>query len=78
MKLSVIIVNYNVKYFLEQCLYSVQKSLEAIESELVVVDNHSTDNSMDYLQPRFPGVKFIFNEENMGFARACYKGAAMA
>ncbi|HEY0356442.1 MAG TPA: glycosyltransferase, partial [Flavisolibacter sp.] len=78
MKLSVIIVNYNVKYFLEQCLYSVQKSLEGIESELVVVDNHSTDNSMDYLQPRFPGVKFIVNEENMGFARACNKGAAMA
>ena len=45
MQLSVIILNYNVRYFLEQCLYSVQKALEGIEGEIIVIDNASTDDS---------------------------------
>ena len=45
MKLSVIIVSFNVKYFLEQCLYSVEKALSLIESEVIIVDNNSVDGS---------------------------------
>lgn len=70
MILSVIIVNYNVKYFLEQCLYSVEKALGEVDSEIFVVDNHSSDGSIAYLRPAFPRVKFIVNEDNHGFARA--------
>lgn len=78
MKLSIIIVNYNVRYFLEQCLYSVRKAVAGLEAETIVVDNHSTDSSLAYLQPRFPEVKFIANTENTGFARACNLGAEKA
>ena len=78
MQISVIIVNYNVKHFLEQCLYSVQKALLGVESEVMVIDNNSTDNSLSYLQPRFPGIEFIFNSENLGFAKACNQGLARA
>lgn len=70
MRLSVIIVNYNVKYFLEQCLYSVLKACKNIESEIIVVDNDSTDGSRNYLEPRFPEVKFVWNSSNQGFAKA--------
>ena len=59
-----------MKYFLEQCLYSVIKACEKVNAEIWVVDNHSTDGSREYLSPVFPGVQFIWNEENMGFARA--------
>ena len=70
MKLSVVIVNYNVKYFLEQCLVSVLKATEDITSEIFVVDNASSDDSLEYLIPRFPKVRFIENKENVGFSRA--------
>lgn len=72
MILSVIIVSYQVKYFLEQCLFSVEKALRSIDggTEIIVVDNHSTDGTLEYLQPRFPGVKFIVLPDNQGFARA--------
>jgi len=70
MTLSVIIVNYNVRYFLELCLRSTEKALEGIESEIIVVDNHSSDESVSYLQPKFPGIRFIANRENVGFSRA--------
>ena len=70
MKLSVIIVNYNVRILLEACLKSVEKALTGIEGEIFVVDNHSSDDSVAYLEPRFPKVHFIANKENMGFARA--------
>jgi O-antigen biosynthesis protein len=76
MQLSVIIVNYNVKLFLEQCLCSVKKAVKNIEAEIIVVDNHSADNSVEYLQPLFPGVRFLCNNENRGFARACNQGLA--
>jgi GT2 family glycosyltransferase len=70
MVVSVIIVSYQVKYFLEQCLFSVEKALKGIEgSEIIVVDNHSQDGSVEYLQSRFPGIKFIACEENLGFSR---------
>jgi GT2 family glycosyltransferase len=70
MKLSVVIVNYNVKYYLEQCLMSVFQSTLKNDMEVFVVDNNSTDGSIDYLRLRFPDVKYICNVENMGFARA--------
>ena len=70
MKLSVVIVSYNVRQLLEQCLRSVEKALEGIEGEVFVVDNCSRDDSVAYLQPLFPQVHFIANSENVGFARA--------
>jgi GT2 family glycosyltransferase len=70
MKLSIVIVNYNIKYFLEQCLDSVIRAIRHIESEVFVVDNASSDNSVAYLAPKFPQVVFIANRENAGFSRA--------
>lgn len=69
-KISIIIVNYNVKYFLEQCLLSVRAASTGLDAEVFVVDNHSTDGSVDYLQPKFPEVVFIENQDNPGFAKA--------
>ncbi|HLY69534.1 MAG TPA: glycosyltransferase family 2 protein [Puia sp.] len=76
--LSIIIVNYNVKYFLEQCLCSVRKAIEKMEAEIIVVDNHSTDGSMEYLESKFPGVRFIANKENQGFGKANNKASLFA
>jgi len=76
--LSVIIVNYNVRYFLEQCLHSVQKAMEGIPGEIIVIDNHSADGSMDYLPPLFPGIRFIAQPENLGFSKANNLGWRMA
>jgi GT2 family glycosyltransferase len=70
MKLSIVIVNYNVKYFLEQCLLSVRAAIDGMEAEVFVVDNHSTDGSVSYLHGKFPEVIFIENKENRGFAVA--------
>jgi GT2 family glycosyltransferase len=70
MELSIIIVNYNVKYFLEQCLLSVIKACGATDTEILVVDNNSTDGSREYLSAKFPSVKFYWNKENPGFGRA--------
>ena len=68
--LSVVIVNYNVKYYLEQCLESVRRASQGRQVEVFVVDNLSTDGSVPYLRERFPEVTFIENNENVGFARA--------
>ncbi len=70
MKLSVIIVNYNIKYFLEQCLYSVRKACKGIESEIFVVDNNSVDGSVKMTMEKFPEVTVIANNENKGFSKA--------
>lgn len=70
MKLSIVIVNYNVKYYLEQCLDSVLKSIQNMDAEIFVVDNHSSDGSLEYLVPKFPAVHFIANQKNIGFSRA--------
>jgi len=78
MLLSVIIVNYNVKHFLEQCLYSVQKACKGIDAEIIVADNNSTDGSRGFLEPAFPGVKFIWNSDNAGFAKANNQALEMA
>ena len=70
MKLSVVIVNYNVKYFLEQCLHSVEKAIEGIDSEVFVVDNNSVDGSVEMVAEKFPWVKLIANTDNTGFSKA--------
>lgn len=74
LQLSVIIVNYNVKHFLEQCLFSVKKAIGGIAAEVIIVDNNSSDHSIEYLQPKFPAFQFIANKENAGFAKACNQG----
>ena len=68
--LSVIIVSYNVRYYLEQCLRSVFAAKGDLDMEVFVVDNNSADDSVAYLQPRFPEVHFIANAENRGFSKA--------
>jgi GT2 family glycosyltransferase len=71
MQLSVIIVNYNVKYFLEQCLLSVQKAVQGMDAEVFVVDNASSDGSREYLEQKFTNIHFVWNKENIGFGKAC-------
>ena len=68
MKLSVVIVNYNVKYYLEQCLRSLQRAIAGVDGEIIVVDNASEDGSLKYLKPRFPEVVWIECKENGGFS----------
>lgn len=77
LKLSVIIVNYNVKYYLDQCIRSVLRAFEEMNTpaEIIVVDNHSADGSVDYLEKRYPQmlypmVRFVRSAHNLGFARA--------
>ncbi|MCC7297606.1 MAG: glycosyltransferase [Bacteroidia bacterium] len=70
MKISVVIVNYNVKHFLEQALLSVFRSGKNLDMEVWVVDNNSVDNSVEMVQNQFPQVKLIANKENVGFSRA--------
>lgn len=70
MTLSVVIVNYNVKYFLEQCLISVYNAAKDIDTEVFVVDNASADGSCQMVRDRFPLVKLIENTENHGFSYA--------
>ncbi|MGE0567190.1 MAG: glycosyltransferase family 2 protein [Bacteroidia bacterium] len=70
MELSIIIVNYNVKYFLEQCLYSVFLATKGIEAEVFVVDNNSVDGSNALVREKFPQVKLIENPKNVGFSAA--------
>jgi O-antigen biosynthesis protein len=70
MKLSVIIVNYNVKYFLEQCLHSVLKAVHNIPCEIFVVDNNSVDGSVGMVEEKFKTVKIIANKKNTGFSYA--------
>lgn len=70
MKLSIVIVNYNVEHFLEQCLFSVRKATAGIDSEVYVVDNNSVDGSLKMLAEKFPEVKVIANKDNVGFSRA--------
>jgi len=71
MDLSVIIVNYNVRHFLEQCLISVRKASEKINSEIIVVDNNSADGSCSMVTGNFPEVHLIRNNHNAGFSAAC-------
>lgn len=70
MKLSIVIVNYNVRFFLEQCLLSVRRAVKDIDAEIFVVDNNSVDGSVSMLEEKFPEVKVIANKDNKGFSKA--------
>ena len=78
MKLSVIIVNYNVKYFLEVCLHSVFRAAAGLDVEVIVVDNNSLDSSCTMVRERFPAVILIENKDNRGFSKANNQGVAIA
>lgn len=69
-RISVIIVNYNVEYFLEQCLNSVMKALKDVSGEVYVVDNNSIDGSVEMVRSKFPEVHLIANRDNRGFSKA--------
>ena len=70
MKLSIVIVSYNVRNYLEQCLQSVKQAFDGIEGEVFVVDNRSDDDSVETVRTNYPWVRLIVNQENMGFSRA--------
>ncbi len=78
MQLSVIILNYNVRYFLEQCVLSVEEALSNIDGEIIVVDNNSSDASFQMMKTRFPNVKLIENKTNSGFPKGNNIGVAEA
>ena len=78
MKLSVVILNYNVRYFLEQCLISVERSLKGIDSEIIVIDNDSQDDSCAMVKQKFPQVTLLENTDNVGFSKANNQGVAIA
>lgn len=78
MQLSVIILNYNVRYFLELCIISVQKAIENLDAEIIVVDNNSTDDSCAMLQSCFPDIRLIQNKQNFGFPKGNNIGVEVA
>jgi len=78
MQLSVIILNYNVRYFLELCVLSVQNAIQNIDAEIIVIDNNSQDDSCSMMKLRFPNVKLIENKENSGFPKGNNIGVAAA
>lgn len=78
MQLSVVILNYNVHYFLEQCVLSVRQAIRDVDAEIIVVDNNSADDSCAMMKSRFPGVTLIENKDNAGFPKGNNIGVAAA
>ncbi len=78
MKLSVVIVSYNVRYFLELCIKSVQLAIHNLEAEIIVIDNNSTDTTCQMLAECFPKIKLIKNLVNVGFSKANNQGVRIA
>ena len=76
--ISIIIVSYNVRYFLDQCLRSVLQATTGLDAEVWVVDNNSRDNSVAHVQAHFPEVHLIANPDNPGFSRANNQAIALA
>lgn len=77
-KVSIIIVNWNTKDFLKDCLSSIQKGTGGLSYEVIVVDNSSSDDSIKFIEDNFPNIKLIMNSINTGFAGACNQGASSA
>lgn len=77
-RLSVIIVNYNVQHFLQQCLQSVRNASVGLGVEVFVVDNASVDGSVEMVTTYFPEVRLIANTDNVGFSRANNQAMALA
>ncbi len=78
MDVSVVIVNYNVRYFLEQCILSVKAASKKITTEIIVVDNNSNDESCKILLEKYPEVVLLQNKENVGFSKANNQGVKAA
>lgn len=78
MELSVIILNYNVSYFLKQCIISVQRATGTMEAEIIVIDNASVDDSCAMMKRDFPKILLIENKENVGFSKANNQAVAVA
>ncbi|MGB3607316.1 glycosyltransferase family 2 protein [Psychroserpens sp.] len=78
MKLSVVILNYNVRYFLELCLKSVEAAISNLDAEIIVVDNKSSDGSCSMIKQLFPKVVLIENTHNGGFSKGNNIGVATA
>ena len=78
MQLSIIILNYNVRYFLEQCVLSVESAIKNMDAEIIVVDNDSQDDSCAMIKARFPNVKLIENAANLGFPKGNNIGVSQA
>ena len=80
MDLSIIIVSYNTKKILDECLFSVFRSLKhaSLSSEVIVIDNCSTDGTREMLKKKYPKVEAVFNKENAGFGKANNQGIRMA
>lgn len=78
MQLSIIILNYNVKYFCDVCLQSVLAATKNLDAEVILVDNASIDGSIDWIAKQFPQVKRIVNNENTGFPKGNNIGVAQA
>lgn len=78
MQLSIIILNYNVRYFLELCVLSVQNAIQNLDAEIIVIDNNSQDDSCEMMKKRFPNVTLIENKENSGFPKGNNIGVAEA
>ena len=68
--LSIIIVNYNTERFLKDCIESIYRQTKSIDFDIWVVDNNSSDNSVQMIKKNFDRVKLIENRENVGFAKA--------
>jgi GT2 family glycosyltransferase len=77
-KISIIVVNYNVEFFLEQCLNSVREALKDVSGEVLVVDNNSIDNSVSMVAEKFPEFTLIANKDNLGFSKANNQGMKIA
>jgi GT2 family glycosyltransferase len=78
LKLSVVILNYNVRHFLELCIKSVQAAIASIDAEIIVIDNNSTDGSCKMVMYLFPEITLIQNKENLGFSKANNIGVSCA
>lgn len=76
--ISIIIVSFNVRYYLNACLQSVHKAIASLNCEVIVVDNNSTDRTVDYIKHKFPWVTLIANTDNAGFAKANNQAIRMA
>jgi GT2 family glycosyltransferase len=78
LKLSVVILNYDVRYFLELCIKSVQAAIADLDAEIIIVDNHSSDDSCQMVKTFFPEITLIENKENLGFSKGNNIGVAQA
>ncbi len=70
MDLSIIIVNYNVKEFLQNLIHSIEKASLNLTKEILIVDNASDDGSVEFIKEKFPQIKLIANQKNLGFGKA--------